>query len=124
MERITKPEVDHRIRDGATTVTGITAWNTQVSSELNDAAGVDPIGADNLNGQLATKVSNFGNLANAIAKEGAGSYDGKLVEFQNAIAKDASRAMPPSNSTKRTSRGLRRAVSSPYRSSPTAPPLP
>ena len=90
VERITKPEVDHRIRDGATTVTGITAWNAQVSSELNDADGVDPIGANNLNGQLATKESNFGRLANAIAKEGAGSYDGKLVEFQNAIAKDAS----------------------------------
>ena len=91
-ERITKDEVQSRPRADAMTIEGVVAWNTSVSAPLtaqND--GVDPIGEDNLKDQpLVSKESNFGRLVREIAKSGRGDYTHKLVELQQAIARDAS----------------------------------
>lgn len=89
-ERITKPQTESRPMGNSTTVSGVYAWTSTLTPEIKDADGRDPIGKDNLNAQPAsTKKSNFGNLADSISQSGPGNYDGKLVELQNAIAKDA-----------------------------------
>lgn len=89
-ERITKTEEQTRPISNATSISGVYAWNTSVTAELNGPDAVDPIGKDNLNDQSNSKKTHFGTLADSIAKSGAGDYSSKLTELQEAKTRDGS----------------------------------
>lgn len=93
IERRTTTEWENQARnDGAgVTYTADYSWSTAVSPQLNTAAGVDPIGVNNLNTQAASNVnSNFAGIYDSIVG-GGGDYNSKVTQIQNAIGQDASK---------------------------------
>lgn len=93
VESRTHTEYDYRDRTGQNEVsfTSDYAWSTAVTAELNTAAGVDPIGVNNLHDQDAVTVqSDFGRQYDDVTG-GNGNYNSKVTAIQNAISADNSK---------------------------------
>lgn len=107
VERITKTEPQSRPMSSAATISGTYSWNKTVTAELNGPDGVDPIGLDNLNDQpVISKVTNFGELVDSVAKTGSGSFDSKHQALEAALMADGTEPHGPVTLNKKNQDGL------------------